>query len=142
MKKIHELNNLDSCLNRAHDGEMIFVLLGRDVAAPTTICHWVEKRIEAGKNILSDPQIQEALKCADEMQEYQKMEEKRHSTRRVKENIDAAIKMLYECRVPHTSHCTNNGFTNNCHCGADRNNSRIKKAVEGLEKSRVEICGQ
>src|ERR1700685_1923787 len=54
-----------SCWNKADDGEMVFVLLGRDKAAPHAIRQWVEERIRLGKNRKSDHQILEALNAAE-----------------------------------------------------------------------------
>lgn len=67
MKKHDELSHPNSCLSRAHDDEMVFVLLGRDVAAPVAIQAWVEERIRLGKNMPGDTQILEALACAESM---------------------------------------------------------------------------
>jgi hypothetical protein len=67
MKKQDELTNPDSCMNKAREGEMTFVLLGRDIAAPVVIREWVAWRIKLGKNKHGDPQITEALDCADAM---------------------------------------------------------------------------
>ena len=67
MRKREELANEDSCLNRAADNEMLFVLLARDVAAPTAIRAWCTERIRLGKNQWDDAQIAEALRCADAM---------------------------------------------------------------------------
>lgn len=50
MKKREELTNPNSCFSRAGMEEMVFVLLARDVAAPSTIRHWVNERITCGKN--------------------------------------------------------------------------------------------
>ncbi len=47
--------------------ELTFVLLGRDKAAPDTIRHWVANRLMHNKNKITDPQIIEALDCADLM---------------------------------------------------------------------------
>jgi hypothetical protein len=69
MLKRDETTNPASCLNRARDDEMTFVLLGRDRAAPLAIRAWVEARILIGKNRLDDPQIQEALACARRMEQ-------------------------------------------------------------------------
>lgn len=68
MRKKDELTNPDSCMSRAKDEEMTFVLLGRDAAAPSTIRHWVAQRVRLGKNEPDDPQILEALQCADTME--------------------------------------------------------------------------
>lgn len=68
MIKREELTNPDSCMSRAMDDEMTFVLLSRDVCAPETIRFWCESRISAGKNTPNDPQITEALACAKRME--------------------------------------------------------------------------
>lgn len=68
MKKTDEINNPVSCWNRASVVENIFVLLGRDIATPDTIRHWVGIRIARDKNRVDDPQILEALKLADEIE--------------------------------------------------------------------------
>jgi hypothetical protein len=70
MKKSRELNDPGSCLNRARDNEIIFVLLARDAAAPAAIRAWAGERMRLGKNRLSDPQILEALSCADAMEAH------------------------------------------------------------------------
>jgi hypothetical protein len=60
MLKRIELSNPKSCLNRAADDEMIFVLRGCDVTTPKTIRFWISERIKAGKNKPTDVQIIEA----------------------------------------------------------------------------------
>jgi len=70
MLKSKELSDPNSCLNRAKDDEPIFVLLGRDLAAFSTIQQWVTSRIVLNKNKIDDPQIQEALALAAEMTIY------------------------------------------------------------------------
>jgi DnaJ-class molecular chaperone len=72
MIKREELSNPNSCMSRAKDDEMTFVLLARDEAAPMTIRVWVGERVRLGKNKMDDPQIKEALRCADEMS-FQRM---------------------------------------------------------------------
>ena len=69
MRKVDELSNPNSCLNKAKDDEMLFVLIGRDVAAPQAIRAWVEARIKLGKNQRDDAKIIEALQCAQKMEE-------------------------------------------------------------------------
>ena len=64
MLKIDEVNEDDSCFNRAKDDERIFVLLARDIASPATIRFWANERIRIGKNQFHDRQIQEAFECA------------------------------------------------------------------------------
>ncbi len=68
MLKRDELSDPTSCLSKAKDDEMLFVLLGRDKAAPLAIRVWVNERIRLGKNQYDDPQIQEALACARRME--------------------------------------------------------------------------
>jgi hypothetical protein len=68
MRKCDELTSADSCLSRAHDQEMTFVLLARDLAAPATIRFWVAERIRLGKNQPDDPQLLEAIICANLME--------------------------------------------------------------------------
>lgn len=68
MIKRLELTDPNSCMSRAKDDEMVFVLLGRDKAAPAAIRAWCDERIRLGKNRDDDPQITEALNCADAME--------------------------------------------------------------------------
>lgn len=68
MRKQVELTDPNSCMSRARPGEMTFVLLGRDVAAPDTIRCRVAERLMRRKNKITDPQITEAMACADAME--------------------------------------------------------------------------
>lgn len=68
MIKSRELSDPSSCMVRAAPEEMTFVLLARDVAAPFAIRAWVKERVRLGKNKYTDPQIVEALACADFME--------------------------------------------------------------------------
>lgn len=68
MRKRDELFNVNSCMNRAHENEMTFVLLGRDAAAPVAIRAWCDERVRLGKNQPSDTQIIEAEACARTME--------------------------------------------------------------------------
>lgn len=68
MIKNKELTDPNSCMNRAGDEEMTFVLLQRDKAAPTVIRVWAAERIKLGKNKPEDSQILEALACAATME--------------------------------------------------------------------------
>jgi hypothetical protein len=72
MIKLEELTNPQSCMSRAGDHEMTFVLLARDAAAPETIRFWVQERIRLGKNDAQDDQILEALHCAKFMEQQQR----------------------------------------------------------------------
>lgn len=76
MLKKDELTNPNSCLNRAQDNEMTFVLLGRDPAARVAVQVWIEERIRIGKNKRTDPQIQEAGACQELMAPALMQEEK------------------------------------------------------------------
>ena len=60
MRKRDELTDPRSCMSRARDDEMTFVLLGRDVAATVAVRAWIEERIRLGKNQRADAQIVEA----------------------------------------------------------------------------------
>lgn len=71
MKKTDELKNPNSCLNRAADDEPLFVLRGKDVAAPAAIAEWIKSRISMGKNEFGDSQITEAVELAEKMEQYQ-----------------------------------------------------------------------
>lgn len=68
MIKRDEEKRADSCFNRALPDEWLFVLLGRDAAAPATIRAWCAERIRLGKNEPGDAQVSEALECAAEME--------------------------------------------------------------------------
>lgn len=61
MRKGHELSDPNSCLNKAQDDELLFVLLARDASSPVAVRSWVQDRIARGKNKWDDPQILEAL---------------------------------------------------------------------------------
>lgn len=74
MLKRDELTNPNSCLNRSRDDEMLFVLLGRDKAAPVVIRAWVTERLRIGENQVDDPQILEALACARHMENARRIE--------------------------------------------------------------------
>lgn len=76
MKKYRELSDVNSYFNKADDTEMIFVLLARDICAPTIIRKWCELRVTQGKNIWEDDQIEEALITANIMESQQKEKKK------------------------------------------------------------------
>ncbi len=67
MRKLTELTDRNSCLSKAGDGEMLFVLLGRDPAAPATIRAWIAERVRLGKNQPGDAKLVEAERCAATM---------------------------------------------------------------------------
>jgi hypothetical protein len=68
MLKMTEMSHPKSCLNKARMDERIFVLLGRDVAAPGAIREWCRLRCLHRKNTPKDAQITEALECASLME--------------------------------------------------------------------------
>ena len=67
MTKREELENPNSCFNKARDDELMFVLLERDVASPDTIIDWINRRIRMGKNKIDDAQVKEAVGLANKM---------------------------------------------------------------------------
>lgn len=67
MLKKDEKSNPLSCFNKALDEEMVFVLLGRDIASSNAIEMWINTRLLYGKNKESDTQIINARKCAEIM---------------------------------------------------------------------------
>ena len=68
MIKRDEIEDQESCFNKAHDGERLFVLLARDPAAPVAIRAWIAERIRLSKNAAGDEQIREAFECATLME--------------------------------------------------------------------------
>jgi len=68
MLKRDEIQDTNSCLNKASDSERLFVLLARDPAAPVAIRAWIAERLRLGKNAPGDEQIREAFECANLME--------------------------------------------------------------------------
>lgn len=68
MVKADELSDPNSCLNKAKDGELIFVLLARDICAPGAIRAWASLRVAFGKNEENDEQIRTARELALQME--------------------------------------------------------------------------
>jgi hypothetical protein len=64
MRKRDEMTSPASCMSRAQDNEMTFVLLGRDAAAPAAIRAWIAERVRLGKNLPGDAQLVDAEECA------------------------------------------------------------------------------
>lgn len=64
MIKRDEIDDSQSCFNKAQDGERLFVMLARDPATPIAIRAWIAERIRLGKNTPEDDQIREAYECA------------------------------------------------------------------------------
>jgi hypothetical protein len=65
VRKRDELADPRRCLNKAKDDEWLFVLLGRDPAAPAAVRAWAAERVRLGKNLPADPQLLEAGRWAD-----------------------------------------------------------------------------
>lgn len=72
MIKREELTDPKSCMSRAADGEMVFVLLARDAAAPVAILAWICERLRSGKNLPGDAQLLEARHCIDYMKQQRR----------------------------------------------------------------------
>lgn len=72
MLKTLEIYTDDSALNRAKSNEPLFILMGRDTAAPQAIRQWCVERIRQGKNKTGDEQVLKAVELARQMEEYQK----------------------------------------------------------------------
>lgn len=72
MRKHKELSNPKSCLNKANTAEPLFVLLGRDAAAPAAIRAWIAARLELGLNKEGDPQLEGAVRAIELFNEEQK----------------------------------------------------------------------
>lgn len=68
MRKIHEIKDPSSCLNKSRENEIIFVLCARDPASPETIRQWCNRRLLLGLNLLNDEKIQSALQIASQME--------------------------------------------------------------------------
>jgi hypothetical protein len=48
MRKCEEITNAESCLNKTHDDELVFVLRAKDHVAPATILFWADRAQAAG----------------------------------------------------------------------------------------------
>jgi hypothetical protein len=72
MRKRDELTDPKSCMSRAKEDEMTFVLLGRDAAAPAAVRAWIQERVRLGKNVFTDAQIVEALEWCETVEEEQR----------------------------------------------------------------------
>lgn len=63
----------DPCIQKAHEDELLFVLMARDPTAPEVVMEWVRR------NITLQPveKLAEAIKCAQNMHNTQRMHYKR-----------------------------------------------------------------
>lgn len=57
-----------SCYEKAADDEPVFVLRAQDMLAPEIVREWAYRALVAGTPI---EKVQEARKCADEMENWQ-----------------------------------------------------------------------
>ena len=101
MRKREEITNPNSCFNKARMDEMVFVLLERDVAAPSTIRHWIQERVARGKNVMTDPQIEEALLCSEYMARTTNKIARINTIRSVLKNAQHSQK----CKASGSTHC-------------------------------------
>ena len=72
MKKAHERDQADSTWNKIPDDEPVFILRGRDRAAPGTIRAWAERAKRMG---CPTPKWQEAMDCAMAFEEWGRFNE-------------------------------------------------------------------
>ncbi len=94
MRKQHELENPNSCLNKALPHEMLFVLLGRDPDAPATVRYWTSLRARRERNQCHDSKVPEARECATIMEsEWVKIREEVRSMRHLE-----AVNIVEELR--------------------------------------------
>lgn len=65
MRRIDEIEKLDSCLNKSADDEWIFVLTARDAHAPAAVRKWADDYEASGGR---PEKVAEARACADNME--------------------------------------------------------------------------
>lgn len=68
--KREEMEDPNSCWNKAKYDEPMFILLGRDESAPAAIENWCDRRVRTSKNLTDDVQIKEAMGLAEVMRDY------------------------------------------------------------------------
>lgn len=95
MIKSQEISTPNSCLNRARPDEYLFVLLGRDAAAPVAVRAWAEERLRLGLNKPDDPQIVEARDAIGKMEAYRLVH------LRMKAEVNSRIQDLFKPRPDH-----------------------------------------
>jgi hypothetical protein len=72
VKKKDELSDPNSCFNKAGDDDMLFILLGKDHAAPAAVLAWIEERVRIERNLPDDPKLTEARQWAERALEGRK----------------------------------------------------------------------
>lgn len=65
MKKSDELSNTQSCLSKAGQNEMLFVLRGQDASSPKTVLFWIAENFDT----CPDAKLREAFECALSMKQ-------------------------------------------------------------------------
>jgi hypothetical protein len=65
--KRENIDDPNSCWNKARDDEQVFILLGRDEQMAGTIRDWADRRIAAGVDTDSSPKILSARRLADDL---------------------------------------------------------------------------
>lgn len=73
MIKANEVSNPNSCLNKAHEKELIFVIREADAAAADTIAFWIKRRMELGLNDEGDDKLYEAKKWIEQVGDRRKV---------------------------------------------------------------------
>lgn len=72
MKKSEEIADPNSCLNKAADDELLFVLRSKDPAMAETVRFWVSERVSLGLNEPDDDKIKSALALVIELKKRSK----------------------------------------------------------------------
>ena len=61
---------LNDCYDKAADDEPVFTLRAKDPSMPEAILLWCAVRVADGENTWGDEKILEALRCADDAEEW------------------------------------------------------------------------
>lgn len=70
MLKREEAADPNSCWNRAHPDEPVFVFLGRDKSAATAIRAWIHHRLITAKSTEKSPEIIDARRFVEVMEKF------------------------------------------------------------------------
>lgn len=74
MTKRENIENENSCWNKADCDELLFILKAKkDKAMPATIRFWIEERIRLGMNKRDDPKLVSAEALAQRIEVKQKL---------------------------------------------------------------------
>jgi hypothetical protein len=66
MIKVDELLLKDSCLMKAENEEMLFVLRAQDISSPKIVLEWIKENFET----CSEEKLREAFECALDMRNH------------------------------------------------------------------------